>query len=212
MQYETWRNDIFNLPENTDPVNDDLPSDRHELNPERTLDFIDRALIDPDIHERYSRTQIGIGLSIIFDDTCGNGTWDYIACSDRARAQQSVQHLVYLYRNFFDRYCPDTYFYANQRNVRDDRLGYLCSMFWEIFTLVHGDASDPLENAALEVMRQALQSSVPGSLESAINGLGEAVYVGHPASADIIRDWLRKPTATDPDLLRFAEWAITAGS
>jgi hypothetical protein len=66
MDYVTWRNDVFGQQPDSDPVMLDLLPEMYEVLPNENFDHIDRALDDSEIHDLYSRDQIGIGLQLIY--------------------------------------------------------------------------------------------------------------------------------------------------
>jgi hypothetical protein len=72
LEYPTWRNDIFGQSPKADPVMLDLLPETYSVSPEENLDYIDRALDDPEIHRLFSRDQIGIGLQLIYSNACSN--------------------------------------------------------------------------------------------------------------------------------------------
>lgn len=68
MDYNAWRNEVFGKPPNFDPVWDELSERFDCLAPSEHVVFIDRILMDPEVHETYTVGQIGIGLRLLFDN------------------------------------------------------------------------------------------------------------------------------------------------
>ena len=105
MEYEPWRKEVFGAPEGSDPIWMELPEWVDGSATDETLDFIDRALVDPDIHSLFSREQIGAGLQLIYCNACSDLPHGYLKAGDEARRTKAVENLRFLYRNFFERYC-----------------------------------------------------------------------------------------------------------
>jgi hypothetical protein len=207
IPYPTWRSLVFDNPPNSEPSLVELPPEAYALSPSETLDYIDRSLVDPEIHQSYGKAQIGVGLNLLYSNACADFVHSYLKVTDDTRRMQSIANLRFLYRHYFDRYCT-----VPVRRIGDDLddgpIGFLCYMFWDIFILYPGNASPGMVTAALDVMATALRSANPHSVVSAIHGLGHWVY-GAPEAAQILATWLKQPQIQDEVILEYARQAIT---
>lgn len=207
MNYYEWRQEIFDTPPNIDPVFWELQDETYSLPPAATLDFIDQALIDPEIPQLFSKDQIGIGLQFLFSNACGNAVFSYLETSDHQRKVTAIENLKYLYQNYFNPFCQ-TSVQCIGNDLDDGPIGYLCYMFWDIFVLYPGQANVTAEmiNAALTVMAQALNYQNDHVIVSGLHGLGHWVnYV--PTAQEIIRQWQLQPTTQNEAVLIYAHQA-----
>jgi hypothetical protein len=210
MNYIEWRADLFGKSPDSDPVIVDLLPETYSISLEEAFDYIDQAMIDPDIHTLYSKEQIGIGLSYIYNNVCSDFPFCYIQAGDENRRILGIRNLKYLYLNFFERYCNAPIENIGM-NSSDGKFGYICYMFWDIFVLYPGNASAAMIFTALDVMKNGLQSSNENCMVSSIHGLGHWVHgVGGTAeAARILREWLRSPTTQNRSILEYAHQATT---
>ncbi|MCP5526077.1 MAG: hypothetical protein H7A47_04630 [Verrucomicrobiales bacterium] len=205
MQYSEWRNHIFGQPSDAHPVLLDLPSEVDRLDQELTFDHVDCALADPEIHTLFDPDQIGIGLQLMYENSCSNICFCYTRAGDDARRVAGIRKLRDLYVNFFDRYCVERVRHIGNDHL-NGRIGYLCYMFWDVFILYPGNASPAMVAAALEVMDDALHSKNDNCIVSALHGLGH--WVGNaPAAGDLVRRWLDRPTTVNAAILEYAKLA-----
>ncbi|HEY9689782.1 MAG TPA: hypothetical protein V6D46_07300, partial [Coleofasciculaceae cyanobacterium] len=132
MNYTQWRDQLFGQPEQADPVCAEMSPAFDRLPRDRAFDYIDQVLVDADIHQRFSRNQIGFGLNYIFSNSCSDLPFCYLRCSE-SRIIKGIQTLNYLYQNYFDRYCfvPSNSIQAIGAIKEGDRLEFLCYMFWD---------------------------------------------------------------------------------
>jgi hypothetical protein len=207
MDYLIWRNDVFGQEPGSDPVTLDLLPDTNTLSMDETLDHVDRALDDHEIHQRYSRDQIGIGLQLIYSNSCSNICFCYLQAGDDARRVQGIRHLDRLYQNYFDRYCL-----APVGSIGNDHLdggiAFLCYTLWDIFVLYPGNASKAMTAAALDVMANGIQMKNDNCIVSAIHGLGHCA-TDDSRALQILQQWLRKPTTQNAKVLDYAKQATT---
>jgi len=207
MNYEHWCYDIFGKEPNSDPVMVGLLDETYALSKDVMLDYIDRALIDPDIHTLFTKEQIGIGLQIIYSNSCSNIPFCYIQARDEYRRIKAIKNLRFLYLNFFEKYC----FAPVNRvgyNLDDGAIGYLCYMLWDIFVLFPGNASKSMIYAAVGVMRSAMNSTNDNCIVSAIHGLGHWAS-DVPAAVEALKAWLRSPSTENKAVHQYAEHAKT---
>jgi hypothetical protein len=208
MDYPEWKKAIFDHPPGTDPVRFEHPLEFYELPALIAFDYIDRVLIDPDVHT-YTKEQIGIGLQTLFDNSCSNLPFLYVNDCDEPRRLTGIANLIHLYRHYFERYCTAPVTRIGY-DVADGQIGYLCHMFWDLFVLYPGNATAPMQRAAINVMKSALTSPVDACLASAIHGLGHWV-ADVPEAARVLENWLRHPTTANREVLRYAREATTGG-
>lgn len=211
MEYRIWRDEVFGQSENEDPVLVELKQELYELSEKELLDHIDRSLKDNQIHSLYSRKQIGIGLNIIFNNSCSDIPFCYVEDEEKlkneARKIEAIKNLKLIYENFFEKYCEKPILNINDINC-DDRIDYLCYMLWDLFVLYPGNATTEMVNAALNVMKSALHSRNEYCVVSAIHGLGHWVS-DSDAAKPMLLDWLKTPTTENIEIIKYANQAQT---
>jgi hypothetical protein len=207
MDYDHWRNDIFGKPPGSNPGELELLRETYAVSSEETLDHIDRALVDPDIHTLFSKDQIGIGLELIYSNSCSDLPFRYIEAGDESRRIKGIGNLRYLYSNFFEEYCTSRVTNIGH-DLTDGPIGSFCYMLWDIFVLYPGNASPAMVDAALDVMDHALKSANDNCIVSAMHGLGHWVF-DTPQAALILQQWLRRPTTHHEDIHDYARQATT---
>ncbi len=207
MEYEHWRDDIFGHPEGSDPVMVDLKADTYNMSDANSLDFIDRSLTDPEIHDRYSPAQIGIGLNIIYNNSCSDIPFCYVNgdgdSATEARKVAAIGNLGYLYSNFFNRYCTEP---VNKIGYFDDLtpMNYICYMLWDIFVLYPPRASNTMVEAAIAIMRESMRLENDNCLVSVIHGLGHwSAYTN--LAAPVLEQWLCAPTSDNEVVIDYAK-------
>ncbi|MGQ0633150.1 MAG: hypothetical protein ACT4QC_00955 [Planctomycetaceae bacterium] len=206
MDYVCWRNDVFGKAPGSHPASVDLLPETDALTADEALDHIDSALVDAEIHSLFSKEQIGIGLQLIYCNSCSNLPCSYVEAGDEARRVKAIGNLRYLYSGFFDKYCvaPVT----DIEDYRDGQIGYLCYMLWDLFVLRPGNASPGMVEAALNVMTYALEFKNDNCIVSAIHGLGHRA-LDVPQAVDILNLWLQRPTTTNEAIYAYARQATT---
>ncbi len=207
MDYVRWRNDIFGKPAGSDAVTVGLLPETYSDPPDEALDHVDRALVDTEIHSLFSKDQIGIGLQLIYSNSCSDLPFCYTEAGDETRRVKGICNLRYLDSNFFDKYCT-----APVTRIGNDLtagpIGYLCHMLWDIFVLHPGNASPRMTAAALDVMAHALESSNDQSIVSAIHGLGHWA-TDAPRAIQILECWLLRPATRNEAIRAYARQATT---
>lgn len=207
MNYPEWREEVFGQEEGADPVMVELAPEVYALSPEQNLEFVMAALSDVEIHECYSRQQIGVGLQVIFNNACGNTVFCFLEAAREADRVAGIRALANLYTNYFERYCCEPV--ASIGDDCADGVNYLCYMFWDIFVVHPQNSPHSVVQAALDVMQTALQSSSESCQVSALHGLGHWVaYL--PEARRILETFLAKNAAhPNPILLTYAKQAAT---
>ncbi len=206
MSYEDWRDEIFGRPENFDPVLADLPEEVHQLDDENQLEFINLALLDPEIHTRFSPSQIGIGLNIIFSNTCSDISYCYVMSRGDTKGEQklveSIKCLSHLYSNYFVRYCTDAVEKIGEaRNPK--HISFICYMLWDIFVLDPVNATPRMIEATVNMMSESLEIGNDNCIESLIHGLGHWVDDTKLAYT-ALEKWLNSPSTNNKVLIDYA--------
>lgn len=201
MKYEEWRNELFGLPPESEPVAHEYSEAFYAVPPNEAFDYVDQVLVDPDVHTLFSKDRLGKGILTIYSNACSDLPFLYTSECDESRRVVGIDNLVNLYRNYFDRHCARKVTRIGGEN--DGPMGFICYMLWDVFVLYPRNATPAMISAAIRVMRSALESSNESSLNSAIHGLGHwAVDV--PEAVAALKDWLEKPTTDNPVVLRYA--------
>ena len=211
MNYDKWRDDIFGKPEGYDPVVADLLEETSKLSEIEHLDFIDRALQDPDVHIMYSQVQIGIGLNIIYSNTCSEVSYCYVEKDENSQGErrkiESIKCLQYLYTNFFSRYCNDAVVKIGD-STTPNYMNFICYMLWDIFVLYPGNATTKMVEASVEMMEESLNIRNDNCLVSLIHGLGHWVP-DTSLAAPVLDKWLISPTTKNEVVINYAIQAKT---
>ena len=207
MDYERWCQELFGCAPDDDPVSRDLSQEFVSLAPHLAFDYIDRMLNDEQIHQRFSPSQLGIGLNIVYSNCCSDLPFVYTTACDDQRRVAGIENLSSLYSNFFDRYCEERVAKIGSSSA-GDRMAFICYMLWDIFVLYPENGSEPMTRAAIAVMNQALRSRNESSIISALHGLGHwGMYRDEPSQ--LIEQWLKKPSTSNPVVLEYARAAKT---
>jgi hypothetical protein len=207
MNYEQWRNELFNTPPDVDPTTWGRSDEFHDVSPDLCFDFVDQTLVDAEVSSLFSKQQIGNGFYTIYSDLCGDLPYLYIRECSEERRIRGICNLINLYHNYFERYCAPTISGLGDSQI-DGSLGFICYMLWDIFVLYPGNASPAMVSAAIEVMGKVLNSHNESCLASAIHGLGHwAEYV--PEAAITLQRWLHRPTTEKAEILNYARVATT---
>jgi hypothetical protein len=207
MNYEQWREELFGHPPDSNPVLRAHSPEFHAVPPDQAFDFVDRMLLDREVHSLFSKDQLGNGIHTVYSNGCSDLPFLYTTACDETRRLQGIRNLVNLYQNYFERYCTGPVHSVGNDNV-DGPMGFICYMFWDIFILYPGDATSAVVSAAIDVMRCALQSRNDHCLASAIHGLGHwALDV--PDAVTVLERWLERPTTDNLAILDYARSATT---
>ena len=207
MQYERWRDELFGQPPDSDPVSLERSEDFYAVAPAQAFDFVDRVLLDPNVHRMFSKDQLGIGLNTIYSNCCSDLPFLYTTECDEDRRVTGITNLVNLYGNFFERYCTGSV-EGGAYGQPDGKIGFVCYMFWDIFVLYPGNATPKMRSSAIGVMRSALDSRNDNCLASAIHGLGHWVS-DVPEAKVALKHWLVRPTTKNSQILDYARSATT---
>jgi hypothetical protein len=207
MNYEQWRNELFGQSPNIDPVMFEHSAGFYSIPSECVFDYVDRVLVDPDVHSLFNKTQLGNGIQTVYSNCCSDLPFLYTTECTESRRIEGIGKLANLYTNYFERYCAEPV-----NSIGNDQgggpMGYICYMFWDVFVLYPGSATPGMVSAALEVMRAGLETHSDNCLVSAIHGLGHwAAEV--PGAVTALEHWLRSPTTKNVEVLEYARTATT---
>jgi hypothetical protein len=202
MNYEEWRNELFGQLPDSDPISLELSADFCFVPAHDAFDFVDRMLVDHEVHSIFNKEQIGIGIHTVYSNCCSDLPFLYTVECDEQRRVTGIQNVVNLYRNYFERYCTAPVVSIGNDQT-DGRIGFICYMLWDVFVLHPGNATPSMISAAIDVMRAALGSRNDNCLASAIHGLGHwATHV--PEASSVLNQWLRRPTTENSAIVQYA--------
>lgn len=208
MNYEAWRKELFGHPADSSPYRLEHLGEFYYLEPALAFDYVDRMLVDDEVHDLFSKQQIGNGIITVYSNDCGDIPFLYTQECDEVRRVQGIRNLVHLYRNYFERYCKANVARVGSCQEADGSIGFICYMFWDVFVLYPGNASPLMQKAAIDVMRSALESSNDNCLASAIHGLGH--WAPDVAEAvKVLEQWLQRPTTKNQRIIEYARTAKT---
>ena len=204
MKYKAWVEEVYGAPAGVDPAMYDLSHAAIHLDELVLLDYIPRSFSDLSVVERFSKEQIGIGLSIVFSNCCSDYPFIFIGNGNEAEKIKAIDSIACVYEHYFESLCVDPV--SRIGDAADGRIGYICYMLWDIFVVdpaVNGVSSEML-NAGLRVMSKALQSKNDNVIVSALHGLG---HWGEDLTqaASIVSEWKKNPTTTNPCILEYAD-------
>ncbi len=199
---------MFGQPPEVDAIKAEFRQETCDLPYAEVFDYIDRALVDPVIHERYASSQIGTGLQLIYTPGCSDWGLCYTKESDEQRRIVGIRNLRNLYSNYFQRHCVAPVQRVGY-DLSDGTISYVCYMFWDDFLLYPGAGTPAMIDAAVTVMEGALQSRNEQCLVSAIHGLGHW-RPDVSRAGQILMQWLRTPTTTNKNILDYAEQAASS--
>jgi len=207
MIYEDWRGEIFGCPPGTDPVTADLKEEVFLLPKKQSLNYINQCLVDGAIPKQFTKDQIGIGLQVIFNNSCSDLPFSYLEGSTEQGRCEAIRNLRHLYANYFKPYCVSPVRRVGY-DLDDGPIGYLCYMFWDIFVLYPGNSTRDMQEAAIGVMNEALCSKSDNCVVSAIHGLGHwAAKV--PSAVQILESWLKQPSTSNAEIWNYAKQATS---
>lgn len=207
MNYEEWRSELFGQPPDIDPVGLERSAEFYAIPPNVAFDFVDRMLVDDELHSLFTKEQIGNAINTVYSNCCSDLPFLYTARCDEERRVKGIRNLIKLYQNFFERYCA-AQVGGIGNDQADGKIGFICYMFWDVFVLYPGSASPLMQSAAIEVMRSALDSRNESCLASAIHGLGHWA-TDAPEALTVLKQWLRRPTTRNAQVIQYARAATT---
>ncbi len=207
VEYDRWRDELFGHPPDSDHFSLDRSDEFHDVEPDQAFDFIDRILLDTEVHQLFTQEQLGNGINTIYNHCYSSFPDLYTIECDEDRRMIGISNLINLYRNFFERYCTASVVGVGTTEA-DGSMGSICYMFWDIFILYPGNATPKMQLAAIGVMESVLKSCNESCLVSAIHGLGHWAS-GMPEAVLVLKLWLENPTTKNPGILNYARSAMT---
>jgi len=207
MNYEEWRDELFGQSPGIDPVMFEHSPDFYSVRPDRAFEFVDRALVDPDIHALFDKIQIGNGIQTIYSNSCSDLPFLYATECSEDRRIHGIGNLTNLYTNYFQRYGTEPVTGIGDYQT-DGPIGYICYMFWDVFVLYPGNSTPGMVSAGVKVMQEALDSQSDNCLVSAIHGLGHWSS-DVPEAVSALKRWLNRPTSKNPEVLKYARTAMS---
>ncbi|MCH7905458.1 MAG: hypothetical protein IH944_12960 [Armatimonadetes bacterium] len=157
-------------------------SDKH---PEASVAYMTQLFEEPEaLLERFTLDQIGAGINFVVSSGLSEFAFDI--CDQRVPQEDTIRcihAMPTLYRKLFARHLPNE---AGLGARGDDKCGYICFMFWDVFPMSWrttnwlsrnpvGDSRDPqvqAENACVDAMIDTLQIDHLACQEAALHGLG----------------------------------------
>ena len=199
MDYDDWRNAVFNQPIR-DLADADYESDAFFLSLDEAFDHIDRALMDDCLYS-FKEEQLVIGFSLIFGKTFTDYSWCYTRLPNEERRIQGILNLRLLYSRYFLKYCSQHYLAIPGYLVAPLSMDYLCFNFWDRFSLFpSAEVGFRAPHAGLDVMENALALPNDNIIVSAVDALCswnlacKGQGIDRPAS--VLRIWFANPTTS----------------
>lgn len=206
MDYPTWRAAIFGQPEGSEAVSADLSFDIETMSADQSMDHVVKAMDDAQIHEQFTVSQIGIGIQLLFDNSCSNIVFAYRDATEDKRIA-GVRAIGSLYRNYFGKYCTEPVERVGYSFTPG--LGYMCYMLWDLFILRPDRMPQAMLGEVLRVLEAVLSGDNEQCQASALHGLGHWVSKTSEARR-IIGHFITTPRErTSPVILAYASQAMT---
>jgi hypothetical protein len=200
--YKEWRHTLLNRQENDDPVNMEMDNNFYYYSDDQKVQYLNKFLCDEDVHEKYTRKQIGIAINYLYSNACSDYVFMYRNSKDNL-----ILNLNNLYKNYFNRHCIEKV--SSIGNSHDgDSLYFMCYMFWDLFVIHPGIDTDRDINDGYQVMENNIYSNNENIIVSVIHGLGHWVHGGEK-SVIILDKWLNNPSTDNEIILEYAEIAKT---
>ena len=160
---------------------------------------------------RFSDAQVNHGLNYIFDGTCSNVV--HALMSDNVSAGlrlQAISGIEILYRDCFGPRCAPVLGHSGEPG--DNPLNYICYMLWDVSPLSYWERKTSPDreifyNAVVDVLEDALTSTNPACVESALHGLGHMLSSHIDRVTQVISAFQRKNAFASPQLESYAKCA-----
>lgn len=159
----------------------------------------------------YSDAQVNHGLNYIFNNACSDVVFslmdDAVPGPLRLRAISSIK---ILYRDCFTPRCAPVLGHIDE--VGANPLNYICYMLWDISPLSYWENKlnrVVFYSAVIEVLEDALNSSNPACVESALHGLGHILSSCIERVTDVIATYQQLNVFVSPCLKAYAQQAST---
>jgi hypothetical protein len=160
---------------------------------------------------RYSDEQVNHGLKYIFETGCSDIV--HALMSDAVPAGlrlQALSAIRILYRDCFGPRCAPVLGHLNAPGANP--LNFICYMLWDVSPLSYWERkANPdrarFYDAVVDVLEDALTSSNPACVESALHGLGHLLSSHIEPVTRVIAAYLRKNIFVSPELKKYAQQA-----
>lgn len=157
--------------------------------------------------EMFHDDQIGAALWLMMSDDDIYLCWPDVPIADRLA---TLNGMTGLFRDLFAERCMPRLSHGLTTGDPYDVLGGSCYMWWEYATHLYwpGDPDrDALLDAMWRVMEETLAIPHRAVQESALHGLGHAVFIDRARTEAIIDRWLETEPTLDPEILSYARCA-----
>lgn len=161
--------------------------------------------------EGYSLSQLSFGLSYIFSNSCSDVVFslmdDTVPLSLRLRVIASIK---ILYRDCFASKCAPVLAHVNEPGANP--LNGVCYMLWDVSPLAWWENRphrSVFYGALADVLEEALGSSNPACVESALHGLGHMLSSYIERVTEVITSYQRRNVFLSSQLKAYAQQAST---
>lgn len=157
----------------------------------------------------FSNEQVYHGLNYIFSNSCSDVVFalmdESVPTALRLRAIAAVK---ILYQDCFNARCAPVLGHIDEPG--SNPLNSICYMLWDTSPLGYWENrpnKDVFYSAVVEVMAEALNSSNPACVESALHGLGHTQSSYTERVVEVIDSYLRRNVFVSPQLKECAQHA-----
>jgi hypothetical protein len=158
---------------------------------------------------RFSNEQVYHGLNYIFSNSCSDVVFSLMDESvPTALRLRAIATIKILYRDCFNQRCAPVL--GNIDEPGSNPLNSICYMLWDTSPLGYWENrpnKDVFYCAVVEVMAEALNSSNPACVESALHGLGHTQSYYTEKVIEVIDSYLRRNVFVSPQLKEYAQHA-----
>ncbi len=160
---------------------------------------------------RYSDEQVNHGLKYIFEAGCSDTV--HALMSDDVPAGlrlQALSAIKTLYRDCFGPRCAPVLGHVNAPGANP--LNFICYMLWDVSPLSYWERKASPErtrfyDAVVDVLEDALTSTNPACVESALHGLGHLLSSHVERVTRVIAAYLGENVFVSPELKKYAQQA-----
>jgi hypothetical protein len=209
-RYQEWLHFVFDRPVtkggwyfDTDLQNFDADETEIALLVTQTMENCGRDLV------AYSQDQVGYGLSYIFNNSCSDIVFSLMDESvDIALRLRAIASIKFLYRDYLTPNCAPILCAGGVGHT--NQLSHICYMLWDVSPLAWWENRPNrvvFYDAVVDVLADALTSTNPACVESALHGLGH-IHSSHIERVEkVISMYLRRNVFVAPKLKEYAQHA-----
>lgn len=159
----------------------------------------------------YTEAQVSHGLTYIFDCACSRVVFalmsDNVPISLRL---QAISAIKVLYKNCLGPRCAPVL--GHNSEPGGNSLNYICYMLWDASPLSYWERTESPDreifyNAVVDVLEDALNSSNPACIESALHGLGHILSSHIERVTQVITAYQNRNVFQLPQLRLYAQQA-----